>query len=49
MFDGNVHFIQKFGFIEGTEKLGSHGRTCNIANHALALHSMISVESGSNQ
>jgi len=49
MFDGNVHFIQKFGCIGGTEKLGSHTRTSNIANHALALCSMVSVKSGSNQ
>jgi hypothetical protein len=49
MFDGNVHFMQKFGCIGDTEKLGSHTRTSNIANHALALCSMVSVKSGSNQ
>jgi hypothetical protein len=44
MFDGNVHFIQKFGCTGGTEKLESHGRTSNIANHALALGSMVSAK-----
>jgi hypothetical protein len=33
----NVHFNQKFGCIEGFEGLGSHGRTNNIANHALVF------------
>jgi hypothetical protein len=49
MFDENLHFIQKFGYIEGTEKLGSHGRTSNIANHVLVLCSMVSAKSGSKQ
>jgi hypothetical protein len=31
----NVRFNQKFDFIEGFEDLGSRGRTCNVANHAL--------------
>jgi hypothetical protein len=31
----NVRFNQKFNCIEGFEDLGSQGRTCNIANHAL--------------
>ena len=31
----NVWFNQKFDCIEGFENLGSQGRTCNIANHAL--------------
>ena len=31
----NVWFNQKFDCIEGFEDLGSQGRTCNIANHAL--------------
>lgn len=31
MFDKNVHFIQKFGYIEGIENLESHSRTSNIA------------------
>jgi hypothetical protein len=30
-----VRFNQKFDCIEGYEDLGSQGRTCNIANHAL--------------
>jgi hypothetical protein len=30
-----VRFNQKFDCIEGFEDLGSQGRTCNIANHAL--------------
>jgi len=39
----NVWFNQKFDCIEGFKDLGSQGRTCNIANHALifmvrALH-----------
>ena len=46
MFDENVHFIQKFGYIEDTENLGSHGRRSNIANHALVLCSMVSVKKG---
>jgi hypothetical protein len=49
MFDENVHFIQKFGYIEGTENLGSSNRTSNIVNHVLVLCSMVSVKSGSNQ
>jgi hypothetical protein len=31
----NVRLNQKFDCIEGFEDLGSRGRTCNIANHAL--------------
>ena len=31
----NVRFNQKFNCIEGFEDLGSQGRTCNMANHAL--------------
>jgi hypothetical protein len=31
----NVWFNQKFDCIEGFKNLGSQGRTCNIANHAL--------------
>jgi len=31
----NVRFNQKFNCIEEFEDLGSKGRTCNIANHAL--------------
>ena len=31
----NVWFNQKFDCIEGYEDLGSQGRTCNFANHAL--------------
>jgi hypothetical protein len=31
----NVWFNQKFDCIEGFEDLGSQGRTCNTANHAL--------------
>jgi hypothetical protein len=31
----NVRFNQKFDCIDGFEDLGSQGRTCNIANHAL--------------
>ena len=31
----NVWFNQKFDCIEGFEDLGSQGRTCSIANHAL--------------
>ena len=31
----NVWFNQKFDCTEGFEDLGSQGRTCNIANHAL--------------
>jgi len=31
----NVWFNQKFDCIEGFEDLGSRGRICNIANHAL--------------
>jgi len=31
----NVRFNQQFNCIEGSEDLGSQGRTCNIANHAL--------------
>ena len=31
----NVWFNQKFDCIEGYEDLGSQGRTCKIANHAL--------------
>ena len=31
----NVWFNQKFVCIEGYKDLGSQGRTCNIANHAL--------------
>jgi len=31
----NVWFNQKFDCIEGFEDLGSQGRMCNIANHAL--------------
>ena len=31
----NVWFNQKFDHSEGFEDLGSQGRTCNIANHAL--------------
>jgi hypothetical protein len=31
----NFWFNQKFDCIEGFEDLGSQGRTCNIANHAL--------------
>jgi hypothetical protein len=31
----NLHFNRKFDCIEGFEDLGSHGRTSNIANHAL--------------
>jgi hypothetical protein len=31
----NVRFNHKFDCIEGFEDLGSLGRTCNIANHAL--------------
>jgi hypothetical protein len=31
----NIQFNQKFDCIEGFEDLGSWGRTCNIANHAL--------------
>jgi hypothetical protein len=44
MFDENMHLIQKFGYIEGIEKLGSHGRRSNIANHTLVLCSMVSVK-----
>jgi hypothetical protein len=33
----NLHCNQKFGSIEGFEDLGSHGRTGNIANHALVF------------
>ena len=35
----NVWFNQKFECIERYEVLGSQGRTCNIANHA--LHFMV--------
>jgi hypothetical protein len=31
----NVRFNQKFDCIEGSEDVGSQGRTCNIGNHAL--------------
>jgi hypothetical protein len=31
----NVRFNKKFDCNEGFEDLGSQGRTCNIANHAL--------------
>ena len=31
----NVWFSQKFNCTEGFEDLGSQGRTCNVANHAL--------------
>jgi len=31
----NVRFNQKFNCVEGFEDLGSKGRMCNIANHAL--------------
>ena len=31
----NVWFNQKFACIEGYEDVGSQGRTCKIANHAL--------------
>jgi hypothetical protein len=33
----NVWFNQKFDCIEGFEDLGSRGRTCNVANHALVF------------
>ena len=33
----NLHFNQKFGCIDDFEDLGSHGRTNNIANHALVF------------
>ena len=33
----NLHFHQKFGCIDGFEDLESHGRTSNIANHALVF------------
>jgi len=32
-----LHFNQKFGCPDGFEDLGSHGRTRNIANHALVF------------
>jgi len=48
MFDemsirGHLHFNQKIDFIEGFEYLGRHGRTSNIANHALVfmLHGLL--------
>ena len=33
----HLHFNQKIDCIEGFKDLGSHGRTSNIANHALVL------------
>ena len=33
----NLHFNQKTGCIDGYEDLGRHGRTSNIANHALVF------------
>jgi len=33
----HLHLNQKFDCIEGFEDLGSHGRTSNIANHALVF------------
>jgi hypothetical protein len=33
----NLHYNQKFDFIEGFEDLGRRGRTNKIANHALVL------------
>jgi hypothetical protein len=32
-----LNFNQKFGCIESFENLGSHGRTCNVANLALVF------------
>jgi len=42
MFDemsirGHLHFNQKIDCIEGFEEIGRHGRTSNIANHALVF------------
>ena len=33
----HLHFCQKIDCIEGFENLGIHGRTSNIANHALVF------------
>jgi hypothetical protein len=33
----NLHFNQKFNYIEGFEDCGSLRRTCNVANHTLVF------------